>query len=116
MTRLSLALIASLAVAPAVLAADPPPAVEVEGQPLAANAERLLRTLDSLGAPLPADVGKALAKAIADKDAKKVQEALDGHVLFVVNINPESRAVRPRRACSRPAGRRLSSRSSTRAR
>jgi hypothetical protein len=91
MTRLSLALIASLAVAPAVLAADPPPAVEVEGQPLAANAERLLRTLDSLGAPLPPDVGKALAKAIADKDAKKVQEALDGHVLFVVNINPESR-------------------------
>ncbi|MFO0823003.1 MAG: hypothetical protein U0792_07770 [Gemmataceae bacterium] len=30
-------------------------------------------------------------KAIDEKDAKKVQQILDAHVLFVVNINPESR-------------------------
>ena len=65
--------------------------VDVEGQPLAANAERVAKTLDFLGAPLPADTAKVLAKAIEDKDAKKVQEVLDKHVLFVVNINPESR-------------------------
>ena len=45
-------------------AADPPPVVDVEGQPLAANAERLAKALDFLGAPLPADTAKALAKAI----------------------------------------------------
>ncbi len=65
---------------------------DVEGQPLAANAERLAE-----GARLPRHAArrrrprKALAKAIEDKDAKKIQEVLDKHVLFVVNINPESR-------------------------
>jgi hypothetical protein len=91
MMRLSLSLFGLLAIAFAAPAADPPPIVDVEGQPLAANAERLVKALDFLGAPLPADATKALAKAIADKDAKKVQEILDKHVLFVVDINPESR-------------------------
>jgi hypothetical protein len=91
MTRLSLALLALSVLPVAARAADPPPVVDVEGQPVAANAERLVKALDFLGAPLPAEAGKALAKAIADKDAMKVQEALDRHVLFVVNINPESR-------------------------
>ena len=50
-----------------------------------------MKALDFLGAPIDADTGKALAKAIEDKDAKRVQEALDKHVLFVVSINPESR-------------------------
>jgi hypothetical protein len=91
MFRLSLALFALLGIATAAQAADPPPIITVEGQPLAANAARLAKALDFLGAPLPADTAKALAKAIDDKDAKKVQEVLDKHVLFVVNINPESR-------------------------
>ena len=34
--------------------------VEVEGQPLAANVERLQQALEFLGAPLPADVQAAL--------------------------------------------------------
>lgn len=91
MPRLSLTTIAFLGLTPALFAADPPPIVDVECQPLAANAERVVKALDSLGTPLPADTLKLLAKAIADKDAKKVQETLDGRVLFVVNINPESR-------------------------
>ena len=41
--------------------------------------------------PLPADVSKELAAAIAAKDAKKIQEVLDKHVLFVVSLNPEAR-------------------------
>ena len=73
MMRLSLCLIAWFGIAFATQAADPPPVVDVEGQPLAANAERVVKTLDFLGAPLPADTAKVLAKAIENKDAKKVR-------------------------------------------
>ncbi len=62
-----------------------------KAQPLAANAARVAKALDFLGTPLPDDTAKALAKAVADKDAKKVQEVLDAQVLFVVTINPEAR-------------------------
>ena len=51
----------------------------------------MLKALDFLGTPLPADATKALNKAIDDKDAKKVQELLDKYVLFAVTINPEAR-------------------------
>jgi hypothetical protein len=92
MTRLAASLLALLGFAGAARAVDAPPVVGgVEGQPLAANAARVVKTLDFLGTPLPADAAKELAKAIEDKDAKKVQEVLDKHVMFVVGINPESR-------------------------
>jgi hypothetical protein len=91
MIRLSLALFALFAVAGAARAADVPIIADVEGQPLAANAGRLLTALETLGAPLPEDATKALKKAIEDKDAKKVQELLDKHVLFAITINPEAR-------------------------
>ena len=72
--------------------ADPVPVVsDVEGQPVAANAERLAKALDMLGAPLPADTAAALKAAVTQQDAKAVQAALDPQVLFVVNINPEAR-------------------------
>src|SRR4051794_5398688 len=74
------------------IAADPPPVIgDVEGQPLAANAERLTKALEFLGTPLAEGVAKELKTAIDAKDAKKVQQLLDPHVLFVVNINPEAR-------------------------
>ncbi len=76
-----LALVALLA-----LVQDP---VEVEGQPLAANVERLQQALEFLGAPLPAETQVALKEA--GKDAKKIQQALDRHALVIVGINPESR-------------------------
>ncbi len=91
MTRLSLALLALVSLASAARAADVPVVGDVEGQPLAANAGRIVKALDFLGTPLPEDIGKALAKAIEDKDAKKVQEVLDKHVLFAITINPEAR-------------------------
>lgn len=73
-------------------AVDPPPVVGgIEGQPLAENVKRLLKALEFLGAPLDGETAKALAKAADDKDAKALQEVLDKRVMFVVNINPESR-------------------------
>src|SRR5437763_1746122 len=65
--------------------------VDAEGQPLAQNADRLLQALEFLGAPLAADPLKALKPAIKMQDARKIQEAIDPQVLFVVNVNPESR-------------------------
>ena len=65
--------------------------VEVEGQPLAANAQRLLDALQFLGAPLPAQTAAALHAAIKGRDARKIQELLDPQVLVVVTLNPESR-------------------------
>src|SRR5215217_3003587 len=91
MIRLCLSLLALVSLATASRAADIPVVGDVEGQPLAANAGRVLKALDMLGAPLPEEATKALNKAIEDKDAKKVQEALDKHVLFAVTINPEAR-------------------------
>ena len=64
---------------------------DVEGQPLAANAERSSRRSTSSARRCRPTPPRHSTKAIEDKDAKKVQEVLDKHVLFVVNINPESR-------------------------
>ncbi len=94
MTRLSLSLIVLLGgfFSPILQASDAPPIVaSIEGQPLAANAARVVKALEFLGAPLPAETTKELATTLDAKDAKKIQQVLDKHVLFVVNINPESR-------------------------
>src|SRR5579872_6387091 len=69
-----------------LLAQDP---VDVEGQPLAANADRLRQALDFIGSPLPPETQAALRDA--GRDAKKIQQALDPQVLLLVSINPESR-------------------------
>jgi hypothetical protein len=65
--------------------------IEVEGQPLAANVERLMQALEFLGTPMPAETTAALRAAANDRDAKKIQQTLDPHVLIVVSLNPESR-------------------------
>src|ERR1043166_1194923 len=65
--------------------------VDAEGQPLAQNADRLLQALEFLGASLAPDAEKALRPAIKAQDARKIQEILDPHAMFLVNINPESR-------------------------
>jgi hypothetical protein len=66
-------------------------AVEVEGQPLAANVDRLLQGLDFLGSPLPAETTTKIKAAIKARDGTKLQELLDPQVLVQVTINPESR-------------------------
>src|SRR3989442_6872501 len=65
--------------------------IDVEGQPLAANVTRLLQALDFLGCPLPKEQTAALEVAAKNREAKKLQELLDPHVLVQVTINPESR-------------------------
>lgn len=66
-------------------------AIEVEGQPLADNARRVLRALDELGHPLASDQAAAILKAANAQDGKKVRELLDPHVLVLVHLNPEAR-------------------------
>ncbi len=67
------------------------PSVAVEAQPLAANVQRLDQALDSLGAPLPAELRAAIKRAGQARDARVLQELLDPRVLLVVQINPEAR-------------------------
>jgi hypothetical protein len=95
----------ALVIATAICASgcfEPPPAQEVssstlsapvavEGQPLAANIRRVVVALDSLGAPLPADLRAGLAKAGEARDAARLQALLDARVLLTVHINPEAR-------------------------
>lgn len=71
--------------------ADLPPVLSVEGQPLAANIERLEQALDFLGTPLPERLRTALAEAGRQRDAARLQELLDPQILLVVRLNPEVR-------------------------
>ena len=67
------------------------PVISVEGQPLAAVVQRVAEALDHLGAPLPAPTRRELEAAGRARDARRLQELLDPHVLLVVHINPEAR-------------------------
>lgn len=67
------------------------PIVPVAAQPLAANVSRVVEALDFLGAALPVDVKKSLAEAARKPDAERLQQLLDAHTLFIVELNPESR-------------------------
>ncbi len=82
-----LALCATLA----ARSAEPLEVVPVAGQPLAANVTRLVQALDFLGTPLPQTSAAALEPVVAAQDAAGIQRVLDRNVLFVVQINPESR-------------------------
>ncbi|MBM3845101.1 MAG: hypothetical protein FJ405_02285 [Verrucomicrobia bacterium] len=65
--------------------------VPVEAQPLAANVTRLVEALDVMGASLPPEVKQSIAEAARKPDADRLQQLLDEHALFVVELNPESR-------------------------
>jgi hypothetical protein len=65
--------------------------VEVEAQPLASNAERLIQALEFLGTPLPTETVSMLQSAAAAGDARKIQHSLDRQVLLLVQLNPEAR-------------------------
>ena len=89
--RVSL-LLAVLLLAPGIIKADTLSIVDgVEGQPLGQNVERVMKALEFLGFPLPADTAKELAVAAAAKNSKKIQEILDPRVLLQVSISPEAR-------------------------
>lgn len=74
-----------------LLSGDIVPKAVVEGQPLAANVSRLITAMEYLGAPVPEMVVSALQSAIRDRNADLIQELIDAHVLFVVQLNPEVR-------------------------
>ncbi|MEO6183920.1 MAG: hypothetical protein ABIP71_12615, partial [Verrucomicrobiota bacterium] len=78
-----------------LLAAPLPIEKSVEWQPFAAQVNRLTEAKDYLGSPFSADEKKAMAALIQESDTKraseKLQEILDRHCLFGVNINPEMR-------------------------
>lgn len=61
------------------------------GQPLGANAVRLVRALEYLGAPLPQSAEEQILQAATTRDVNALEESLDPHVLFEVEINPELR-------------------------
>ena len=65
--------------------------VAVEPQPLAANIQRVGEALEYLGAPWPAELRADLARAGEVRDAKRLQELIDPHVLLEVHVNPEAR-------------------------
>ncbi len=65
--------------------------IEVQGQPLGANALRLGQALESLGAPLPAGPKENLRRAAASRNARTIQTLIDPYVLVAVTISPESR-------------------------
>jgi hypothetical protein len=71
--------------------AQKPETVDVEGQPLAANAQRLTQALEFLGAPLSDRDLTALRATEQSRDARKIQSILDPHVLLVVTLTPEAR-------------------------
>ena len=90
-SRLSFVIGLALTAVVRVPAAEDLLVVPVEGQPLAANIARVIEALDYLGAPLPANLRAELAKVGAARDATKLQQLLDPHVLAGVHINPEAR-------------------------
>lgn len=65
--------------------------VPVEGQPLGANAVRVLQALEAIGHPLAEDVVQSVRRGARERDAAAVQRALDPQVLCIVHINPEYR-------------------------
>ena len=67
------------------------PRKQTEGQPLAANVQRVIQTLDYLGQPLPEKVVAELRDGIKDRASIRLQKLLDDQVLFVVSLNPEVR-------------------------
>ncbi len=76
---------------PANASAAPLAVVDVDAQPLAANIQRVLAALDSLGAPLSASLRTELLAAGQGRDARKLQALIDPQVLLAVHINPEVR-------------------------
>jgi hypothetical protein len=65
--------------------------VETEGQPLAANVQRVLETFALLGRPLERDLHRALTDACRARDASRIQSLIDPQALLVASLNPEVR-------------------------
>ncbi|MBC8356662.1 MAG: CehA/McbA family metallohydrolase [Planctomycetes bacterium] len=89
-TRLILTILTCISTLSLTIAQDLD-SVSVEGQPLAANAKRLLSALEYVGRPLSEEESNRVLVAADARDANMLQQLLDPHVLFVVSLNAESR-------------------------
>ena len=81
---------------PQILPAAAVPIVKgVEWQPFAAQVKRVIEAMDYIGSPLTAKENKAVEAAMKENDpevgSEKLQNILDAHCLFDVQINPEMR-------------------------
>src|ERR1044072_6449358 len=72
------------------------PTESVDPQPLTANIQRVVNALEFLGAPMPRELHQKILAATKSTDSNAIQDAIDSHVLFLVQINPESRVKLPR--------------------
>src|SRR5262245_33926896 len=90
-TAIAISVILLLSIHAEIARAQVPEPVDVEAQPLAANAERVIKALQAIGAPLAEATATSLANARAASDTAAIQKRLDNHVLLVVTINPEER-------------------------
>ena len=61
------------------------------GQPLGANAQRLVQALEFLGSPLPPATSTGILAAARERNTGELQRLLDEFVLLQVEINPELR-------------------------
>jgi hypothetical protein len=66
-------------------------AADDSSQPLVANAQRIVTTLESIGHPLSETADRSLRDAIQTRDGGKIETILDEQALFIVDINPELR-------------------------
>ena len=90
--RLVLGIASVLPLMHCLVAAEFSPIVNVEGQPLGANIERVIKAFEFLGAdPFPGDVKEGIRRAIRERDAVAMQKALHPFVLCDIHLNPESR-------------------------
>src|SRR5262245_66375111 len=76
------------------------PIIPVAAQPLAANVLRIVEAYDFLGTPLAPEMKRSLTQAAQNEDGQRLQELLEPSVLFIVELNPESR-VKVRRGQAR---------------
>ena len=74
---------------------DDAPPVTAEPQPFSLLARRVVTALDQLGQPLPPGDRQAFDAALAAPDTEsgvaRAMSVLDGHVLAIVQVNPEAR-------------------------
>jgi hypothetical protein len=71
--------------------AEVPVISDVDAQPLSANLERVVRTLEIIGQPLDEATKGAIQEAIKAGDVIAMQKAIDSHVFVNVHLNPEVR-------------------------
>ncbi|HXI52721.1 MAG TPA: CehA/McbA family metallohydrolase, partial [Candidatus Saccharimonadales bacterium] len=90
-TLLITAALLLLAPLPSLRAASLPLVTGVEWQPLAAQVERVLQAATFIGEPFSPAERERIDAAIKEKDAAKLQAALDTRCLLGVHINPEMR-------------------------